>query len=166
MLAVKPPQHPLLFFCRKLRQVIVAPLGRKDFQAVEPQHTLLPIARFNQRVELPLHIEPVQEVVNQGAIDLSGATCSHPSSLSLPKRRSKHIPSTSASSLLMGLALTSRLCRGLQMTSRSINGRAMVLAQRVNGPASKVKCNGRRFFLSALTWTRSVLAWVAKRTRG
>ncbi len=106
---------------------------------VEPQHAPAAIARFDQRLEFALGIAPIEELVNQRTVNLAGAILPIHTSLSFPSRRSKHIPSTSASSLLVGLELISRLCRGSQMISRSTSGRAIPLAQRVNAPASIVR---------------------------
>src|SRR5213076_1954289 len=141
-LAVKPSHHSAFFLGWKLGQVLFAPLEGEDSDPMQSQHAPLPIARLDQRFEFALRVAPVEQLINQRTVNLAGASVPIHTSLSLPSRRSKHIPSTSASSLLVGLELISRLCRGSQMINRSTSGRTIPLAQRVNAPASMVRKSG------------------------
>jgi len=77
-LSVEPAHHPPFLFGRQLLEILLAPFSRKHFDPVQAQHTPATIACFDQRPELPLRIAPVQELINQGALNLTGAILSHP----------------------------------------------------------------------------------------
>ena len=78
MLPVEPPHHPPLFFSRELGEILLAQGFGKNFQSMKSQYAPTAIACFNQRFEFALGVAPVQEFVNQGTVDLSGAILSHP----------------------------------------------------------------------------------------
>ena len=75
-LAVKPTHHPFLLFGRQLRQILLAPFSAKDSDPMQAQNAPATVARLDQRFELPLRVAPVQELINQGPVNLTGAITS------------------------------------------------------------------------------------------
>ncbi len=92
VLEVEAAEDAGFFVSGKLGEILCAPGLGKNFESMELEDAPLPVARFDQRFEFALSVAPVQELVEQGAVDLAGAIGAHPDFFELAQAQKQTHP--------------------------------------------------------------------------
>ena len=83
VLRIDAQEHPPFLRPGELVEIPLALRAGKDARALHAQHAPLPVAGLDERLELALRVAPVQEFVDQFAVDLARTVVAHPDFLEL-----------------------------------------------------------------------------------
>lgn len=83
VLGIEAPEHPPFLLAGELRQVELAPGAGEDAGTFDAEHAPLAVTGLEQGLQLALGVAPVEEFIDQLAVDLARAVVAHPDFLEL-----------------------------------------------------------------------------------